>query len=100
MASKPLTRAGALIVAAMALMALTPTAHAASSAQAVPPGCTLRVIDGGRTSEANCLPGSYTHFTQCQWGSNIVNISVRFSRYNTNHCSGNYRVSGHAIYRL
>lgn len=100
MASKPLARAGALIVATMALTALTSTAHAASSAQAVPPGCSLRVIDGGRTSEANCLPGSYEHWTQCRWGSNYQYRTVRFSGYNTIHCPGNYRVTGNGIVRL
>ncbi|MEW2577336.1 hypothetical protein [Streptomyces syringium] len=32
-----------------------------------PPGCRLRVIDGGRTAEATCVTsGHYEHYVKCK----------------------------------
>ncbi|MER6504050.1 hypothetical protein ABT218_33085 [Streptomyces sp. NPDC001455] len=53
----------------------------------VPSGCTLRTIDGNRTSEANCLiPRNYRHAVLCQTPEGEVAHVIPFTKYNTVFC--------------
>jgi hypothetical protein len=88
------TAIASTVAAAFLTLTLTPSAQAAAAA---PPGCTLRIIDAGRTSEARCAPGPWRHHTMCRYGENTISYVDHFTTYHTRSCPSPYRVGLHSI---
>jgi hypothetical protein len=86
---------GAALFAAAAIVGFAPAAQA----QAVPSGCTLRSLDGNRSSEARCAPGSHLHTVICKYGDNLAVYRRVFTTYSMIVCPNAYRISFHDIQR-
>ncbi|MFI0451175.1 hypothetical protein [Actinomadura sp. 6N118] len=100
MASKLWLKSSTTLLAAVAVAGLAgfaPAAQAEAASLAVPPGCTLRSLDGNRSSEAKCQPGSHIHVVLCKWGEDMNLYSKAFTTYSMIVCPNGYRVSQHFI---
>ncbi|MFG2004851.1 hypothetical protein ACGFNU_37455 [Spirillospora sp. NPDC048911] len=97
MASKLWLKAGTTLLAAAAVAGFAPAAQAEAAPLAVPPGCTLRSLDGNRSSEARCQPGNHVHSVVCKWGEDLTAYRRAFTTYSMIVCPNGYRIYSHNI---